>query len=200
MLTEDLKKIWEIIYGNPFVFAAFVAVVLPFAVILVGYAINLFGEAFATLVSFFVDPWLVYVIVNYLFFPGVMLHELAHALFAVLTGAKVTELALFKREGETLGHVNASMRGNMFMVSIQRIFISSAPMFVGTGVVLLCRYLILTLTIPLWGKILIGYIGVAMFFHMTMSVEDIKIYVKGIPIFMGIVFVVSLIVKLFVLK
>ena len=200
MLTEDLKKIWEIIYGNPFVFAAFVSVVLPFAVILAGYAINLFGEAFATLVSFFVDPWLVYVIVNYLFFPGVMLHELAHALFAVLTGAKVTELALFKREGDTLGHVNASMRGNMFMIAIQRIFISSAPMFVGTGVVLLCRYLILTLTIPLWGKILIGYIGVAMFFHMTMSVEDIKIYVKGIPIFMCIVFVVSLIVKLFVLK
>ncbi len=38
-----------------------------------------------------------------------------------------------------------------------------------------------------------------MFFHMTMSVEDIKIYVKGIPVFMGIVFVVSLILKVFVL-
>ena len=125
-----------------------------------------------------------------------MIHETAHALFALLTGAKVTEVALFKKDGNSLGHVSIQHRGGAVLVATQSIFISSAPMFVGAAVVYLCYRLITGGVLPyLWLKILVGYLGVAMFFHMTMSSQDIKVYVKGIPIFMLILFIVMLIMR-----
>ena len=194
---SEVIPYWDTIYNNMFLYALFVAVVVPFAVILVGYGINMLGLALAQLVGLFMDPWFVYFIINYLFFPGVMIHETAHALFALLTGAKVTEVALFKKDGNSLGHVAIQHRGSTVLVAIQSIFISSAPMYVGGAVVYTCYWLITSGMLPyLWLKILIGYLGVAMFFHMTMSPQDIKVYVKGIPIFMLILFIVMIILRL----
>ena len=193
---SEVIPYWDTIYSNAFLFALAVALVLPFVVILVGYAINMLGLTLAQLVGLFMDPWFVYFIINYLFFPGVMIHETAHALFALLTGAKVTEVALFKKDGNSLGHVSIQHRGGAVLVATQSIFISSAPMFVGAAVVYLCYRLITGGVLPyLWLKILVGYLGVAMFFHMTMSSQDIKVYVKGIPIFMLILFIVMLIMR-----
>ena len=93
--------------------------------------------------------------------------------------------------GDSLGHVNFRNRGNIIVVALQNIFISSAPMFIGAVVVWGCFYWIHALGHTLlWLRILLGYIGVSMFFHMTMSPADIKVYVKGIPLFIVIVFVV----------
>jgi len=197
MSDLNIPELWAQINSNIFLLSLTVAVVLPFAVILVGYAIHMLGLTLAQLADLFIDSWVVYAIINYLFFPGVMLHELAHALFAVLTGARVTELALFKKDGDSLGHVNFMHRGGTILVAVQRIFISSAPMFVGAVVVFACRYIILLDAVPLWGKILSGYIGVSMFFHMTMSPQDIKVYVKGIPVFMIILFIEVFLLRLF---
>ena len=194
---SEVIPYWDTIYNNMFLFALFVAIVVPFAVILVGYGINMLGLTLAQLVGLFMDPWFVYFIINYLFFPGVMIHETAHALFALLTGAKVSEVALFKKEGNSLGHVSIQHRGSSVLVAVQSIFISSAPMYVGAAVVYTCYRLITSGVLPyLWLKILVGYLGVAMFFHMTMSPQDIKVYVKGIPIFMLILFIVMIILRL----
>ena len=184
------------IYENKLLFAAVVAILLPFVVIAAGFIINYLGYAIAFLVGLFIDPMIVFGIINYLFFPGVMLHELSHALMAFLTGAKVTEMALFKRDEDSLGHVSFINRGNIFLVSLQNIFASAAPMFCGAAIVYGCYYGVTHLTI-LWLRILLGYIGVSMFFHMTMSVQDIKIYIKGVPIFMGLIFVISLLLRVF---
>lgn len=190
--TELVKYI----YGNNLLFAAVVALLLPFVVIVAGFLIDHLSDALAFLVSLFIDPIIVYNIINYLFFPGVMLHEMSHALLAFLTGAKITDVALFKREEGSLGHVSFRNRGNIFLVSLQNIFASAAPMFCGAGIVYACYFGVTHITI-LWLRILLGYIGVSMFFHMTMSVEDIKIYVRGIPIFMGLLFIVTLALRLF---
>ena len=184
------------IYSNNILFAAVVAALLPFAIILLGLFLNYLRDALALLVGFFVDPWLVYATINYLFFPGVMLHELSHAFLAFITGAEVTEVALFKREGNSLGHVNFRNRGNLFFRALQNTFASAAPMFCGAAIVYACYFGIMHISI-LWLRILLGYVGVSMFCHMTMSVEDLKIYVKGIPIFMGILFVLTLALRLF---
>ena len=193
MTFDELVKY---IYENTLLFPAVVAILLPFAVILAGLIINYLGYAIAFLVSLFIDPVIVFNMINYLFFPGVMLHELSHAFMAFITGAEVTEVALFKREEGSLGHVMFRNRGNIFLVSLQNIFASAAPMFCGAAVVFGCYFGITHITI-LWLRILLGYIGVSMFFHMTMSIEDIKIYVKGIPIFMGLIFIVCLLLRLF---
>ena len=185
---------WEFLLEDPIVFSALVAILLPFAVIALGFVLNYIGIALAYLVSLFADPSIVFAAINYLFFPGVMLHELSHALLAFLTGAKITEIALFKREGDALGHVSFINRGNFFVQSLQNIFASAAPMFCGALVVYGCYYGF-THTDILWLKILLGYIGVSMFYHMTMSPADIRIYLRGLPVFIAIVFIVTFVLR-----
>ena len=189
-------EICKDIYSNNILFAAVVAVLFPFAIIALGLFLNALRDALGVIVSFVTDPLIVYGAINYVFFPGVMLHELSHALFAFITGAEITEIALFKKEGESLGHVSFKNRGNLFLVALQNTFASSAPMFCGAAIVWGCYYGITHISI-LWIRILLGYIGVSMFCHMTMSVEDIKVYVKGIPIFMGLLFILTLVLRLF---
>ena len=194
---ETVTEYYNQIYDIPLLYSLIVAVVLPFLVIAVGYLISLIGEAFGALFGMITAPVVSYAIINYVFFPGVMIHELAHASLAVLTGAKVTEVALFKKDGDSLGHVNFRNRGNILVVALQDIFISSAPMFVGAAVVYGCVHWIMILPHSLlWLKIILGYLGVAMFFHMTMSVPDIKVYIKGVPLFIVIIFIVTVILRL----
>ena len=186
------------INSNILSFSIAVAVIVPFAIILVGYGIHMLCMLLAHITDIFVSSRFIYVTINYLFFPGVVLHELSHALFAVLTGAKVTKIVFFKKEGDTLGHVEFRHRGNSLLIAIQRIFISSAPMFLGTLIVWGCYHTIFQVrTSPVWLKFLLGYIGISMLFHMTMSKQDVKVYLKGVPVFSCLLFVVTFILKLF---
>ena len=84
------------------------------------------------------------------------------------------------------------------MISIQEVFISSAPMYFGAMIVFAAFKLVLIIPWSAWLlKIFAGYIGVSMFFHMTMSTQDVKVFVKGIPIIMILVFAESLLLNLF---
>ncbi|MBQ4232244.1 MAG: hypothetical protein II699_03105 [Lachnospiraceae bacterium] len=196
-MKVELTEVIDKVYSIPPLYALIVAVALPFVVIAVGYLIGLFGEALATILGMILHPKISNFVVNNVFFPGVMLHELAHAFFAVLTRAEITEVALFKKQGDSLGHVAFRNRGNRFMVMLQNIFASSAPMWVGAVVVYGCFHWIGILPKNMLVlKIILGYIGVSMFYHMTMSSADIKIYVKGIPLFIPLLFVVVLILRL----
>ncbi len=196
-MINTIVEYYNKIYDIPLLYAAVVAILLPFLVIAVGYVIQIIGEALASIVGMVLAPDIAGALVNYVFFPGVIIHEMAHAFLAVITGAKITEVALFKKMDDSLGHVNFKNRGNIILVAIQNIFISSAPMFVGAVVVYGCFYWISILGKSLlWLKIILGYVGVSMFFHMTMSPADIKVYVKGIPLFIVIVFVITVILRL----
>ncbi len=190
---------YHYVHDFPLLFAVLAAVVIPFGIMISGYLIGLLGEAIALLASLFVDPWFVLTMINSLFFPGVMIHELSHAFFAIITGGVVTEVALFKRDPETgsLGHVYFHNRGGKILRAIQNVFISSAPMYIGAVVVFGCFTAAFGLPyLPLGLRIFCGYLGTAMFYHMTMSPADVKVYMKGVPIFMAIVFIVALILRL----
>ena len=194
---DSIIEVYNKIHSIPLLFAFAVAILLPFAIIVVGYMIQLLGEAIATLFGIVVDPWLAHGLINYLTIPGVVLHELSHAFFAYVTGAKVIEVAPFKKDQNSLGHVYFRNRGNKLVVALQNIFISSAPLLIGTIVVYGCYCALFVLPASLlWLKIVVAYIGVSMFFHMTMSVADIKVYVKGIPLFMCIIFILAVILRL----
>ena len=193
-----MADIIKTIHDNLFLYSLALAVVVPFLIIVVGYALNLLQMGLAELLALFLDPWWVEVIINYLFFPGVMLHELSHAFMALITGAKVSEVKLFKKQGKSLGHVSFSPRGSKIMISIQEVFISSAPMFFGAMIVFASFKLMLLIPWSAWLlKVLAGYVGASMFFHMTMSSQDVKVFVKGIPIIMILVFAESLLLNLF---
>ena len=62
--------------------------------------------------------------------PGVVIHEMSHAVGCLLTFTKIHKINLFKPEGETLGSVEHANTKN----PISRIIISTAPLFGVTGV------------------------------------------------------------------
>ena len=193
-----MADILNTIHDNLFLYSLALAVAVPVLIIVVGYALNLLQIGIAELLALFLDPWWVEMIVNTVFFPGVMLHELSHALMALITGAKLTEVKLFKKEGRSLGHIAFRPRGTKIMISIQEVFISSAPMYFGAMIVFASFKLMLLISWSAWLlKIFMGYIMASMFFHMTMSRQDIKVFVKGVPIVMLLVFTESLLLNLF---
>jgi len=196
---SNIMNFYDYVHDFPLLYAVIFAVLIPFGIMIAGYLIGLLGEAIALLASLFVDPWLVLNIINSLFFPGVMIHEMSHAFFAIITGAYVKEIALFKRDPETnsLGHVIFYARGNYVIRALQNVFISSAPMYIGAVVTYGAFTAAFGLPyLPTGLRVFAGYIGCAMFYHMTMSPADVKVYMKGVHIFMALVFVVTLILRL----
>ena len=189
-LPESLTQL----YTNPFLFSAVLAVILPFVILILGAILEAVAGGFQYVLGNILHSHkLAFGIVNYLFFPGVMIHECAHALLALLTGAKVEEVALFRKQGNSLGHVTYRNRGNAFLVMLQNVFISSAPMYVGAVVLLVIRFVLGNdPEMVLWGRSLLYYLGISVFCHMTMSTADIKIYLRGVPLLIPILFVLIL--------
>lgn len=122
-------------------------------------------------------------LINYLTFPGVVHHELSHALFAFLTGAKVTEIKLFRihhKDGR-LGYVSYAPRGNFIMMSIQKVLSSVAPIVMGfVSCSLLYLYARPALEDSLWQTALLYYALVSIILHMSLSKQDIKVMKSGI--------------------
>jgi len=137
-----------------------------------------------------------FVLINYLTFPGVMHHELSHALVGWITGAKIIKINLFKPSGMSLGSVEISYRGPWLARSLQACFSSSAPVFCGVATsVLLYSFVVPQITtIPL--LILAYYLLFSLLMHMTMSIQDLKCYGKGFVGLFIVVFIACTIFKL----
>ena len=128
---------------------------------------------------------------NRLTFMGVVWHELSHALFAFVTGAKVEEISLYHKEGDHLGHVKFRPRGIWIARCIQLSLSACAPVIMGL-VALFGIYCFLTgMELPVWGVFVAGYLFVSIMVHMDMSPEDLKAYVKGVPFFFALFFIIT---------
>ncbi|MCR5339698.1 MAG: hypothetical protein K6E75_14190 [Lachnospiraceae bacterium] len=128
---------------------------------------------------------------NTLTFPGVVYHELSHALFAFLTGAKINEIKLYQKKEGHLGYVNYSPRGAWGLQSLQLTLASCAPVVTGMIAEAVIYYVFTTFTLPIWGKVLLIYLGVSILVHMDMSTADLKSYVRGVFFVMILVFIGS---------
>lgn len=62
--------------------------------------------------------------------PGVMFHELGHAIGCIITLTKVTEFAPFKVQGETLGHVRYVQSGRL--QALREFIIATGPVWLGS--------------------------------------------------------------------
>ena len=135
-------------------------------------------------------------IMNGLTFVGTIHHELSHAFYALITGAKVTKVEVFKPKDDRLGCVEFIPRGNWFTKSLQLTLSGIAPTV--QGFITLCLLVLLFINLPsiLWLKILVGYIMFSIFIHMTMSSADVKAAIKGLPIVMVLVFIICFAVNL----
>lgn len=140
--------------------------------LLLGILTNLFGPTIAFLFS------------NVITFVGVVHHELSHALFAFLTGARVTRIQLFSifNKDGTLGSVQFSPRGGMILQSIQLCLSSIAPMVTGCiSLYYIYNAYMSGLVTGVWFFVMI-YVAISILFHMRLSSQDIFVALKGLPV------------------
>lgn len=127
--------------------------------------------------------------------PGVVLHESSHALFAILTGAKVTKIVFFGPKGDVLGYVNYRTRGRLIAPAIQRMLASVAPVIVGPFALWGMAKLFIV-NEQIWLKVLLVYLAFSVLMHMDLSRQDVKEYLKGCGI---VILIVALICICFVM-
>lgn len=122
-------------------------------------------------------------LINYITFVGVMHHELSHALLAFLSGAKVTDIKLFRihHNDGALGYVAYAPRGNFILQSIQKVVTSIAPIICGCISSSLLWFYVRPMVLEnIWSICLFYYVLVSIILHMSLSKQDIKVMKGGL--------------------
>ena len=185
------KTVSEAITENIFWAALVYAVLVPLVLWAVGLIVHGVSALLTNILAVVTGPSLAFVARNYLTYIGTVVHELSHALFAVLTGAKVTRITLVPH-GATLGSVDFVPRGPRFFKGLQLSLTSIAPTVVGAAAIIFLFikvYPLLTLT---WHYILFWYLAVSILFHMNLSPQDLKNFSRGILPFLATIYLIAL--------
>ena len=80
--------------------AAISTILILLVIPVAGYLILLARKGLLYLLEMIFDGETIWLIANWLTFPGVIHHECAHALFVVLTGAKIQDVELFHPQND----------------------------------------------------------------------------------------------------
>lgn len=157
----------------------------------VGCLIHLIRTAILRVIGGVVGGETAWFIANRATFLGVVHHECAHALVAVLTGGKIEQMQLFHPQGDQLGCVVWRPR-RLYPGScaIQYTLVSIAPVVFGCCTVYLLGKYGLPLCTSAWQTVLLGYILFSVFIQSTMSRQDVRVAAKGLPVCAGIIFAV----------
>ena len=119
-------------------------------------------------------------LINRFTFIGVIHHELSHAFMALLCGAQVTEVSIFKFKGDTLGNVKFIPRGPKPFRDLQMCLAALAPAICGMGSLYLMFYFLnYKMVLVGWKLVLLIYMEISILLHMTLSSVDIKAAFKG---------------------
>jgi hypothetical protein len=173
------------------------SIIIVCSVIFIGYIINKLEQ----IEMFLLSKWFGYkaanIICNYITFPGIIIHELSHALLAILTGAKIKEIKLieFNTNGR-LGHVVYYLCGNKIQHAIQHSITSCAPVLTGILIEYVIWKVVFNVALPVWSIILLIYVSISVFNHMSMSKEDVKNYCRGLWVLLPVTSIVTTLVLL----
>ena len=127
----------------------------------------------------------------YLTAPGVMLHEIGHAVFCLIFRHKIVEMKLFSPEEDgTLGYVNHSYNPNSFYQRIGNFFIGTGPIWFGVAVLCLISWLLLPNEMQIsdffslnfwrrWQSYIWLYLALTIASHITLSPPDLAGSVDG---------------------
>ncbi len=172
----------QIISGKEFTGCFLTALAITLIIPLLGLIIHGTNRMIVGLIRMVFGNNIAFIVANYITFPGVIIHEISHALMAVLTGAKVIEFRPFwpdKEKGE-LGHVTITPRGNFLIRAIQSTFSSSAPVIFGLLTTAGLIYVVNTAELPTQINVALYYLVFSIIIHSTMSIQDIKVMLRGI--------------------
>lgn len=168
---------------------------------IVGILVSLFEKGQFIFISNFCSDDTANNIINKVTCIGVICHELSHAFFGLLFGAKIKHIQLFtsKRDDGVLGQVSFIPRGNIILRSFQKFFTSLAPVLVNSALAGILIYLICTKHLHILLVILFIYLIISLINHASMSGADLKLYFSSsiivIPLVIIIAFGVTLLVK-----
>ncbi len=107
-----------------------------------------------------------------IYFPGTVIHEMAHFLTAKILRVPTGRVSLFPRfteHGLQLGSVEIG-RTDIF----RRFLVGVAPLIVGILLLLVTFYLTANYTLPWWGYLLSGYCIVTVANTMNLSKSDLR--------------------------
>lgn len=153
--------------------------IMIFAVLLIGAIMNGLQRLQINLLEKFFGLKAALFICNYATIPGTILHETAHAIFGLLTGAKITDISYLDTKGDSLGHVDYIVRGPKPIKAIQHTMIACAPVFAG----IIAQYFLINAIFyghfSIWAEIFFWYLVISVIDHMSMSSVDIKHYFQG---------------------
>lgn len=140
-------------------------------------------------------------IVNYATFPGVIIHELSHAFFATITGAKVVEMKLFKfdQSDGCSGYVRYINRGNWFLRCLQDSLSSCGPIIIGSLLIYIGLSYIRPNYLPRFNfvvKILFYYLLVSIALHIELSNADLLNMKAGILLVFALLIVIFYIFRI----
>lgn len=154
--------------------ALIITFIIPFIGVLIGFVRKIIYSLMSV-----ISPIFAFAVANYLTFPGVMHHEISHALLGALTGAKITKINLFKPNGNSLGSVQMIYRGPWLFRCIQGCMSAIGPVVVGIVTCLLTWMYLLPVLNGGFGAILVYYLLFSIVLHMTMSSSDMLCFFRG---------------------
>ncbi len=156
-----------------------------------GLLIRLAADGLTALLGLIFGRKAAFAVRNVLTYPGVVHHELAHALFARITGARIDRITL-RPVGDTLGSVQFTPRGTALRQALQLTLSAIAPVVCGTLTLALLMPRLLPWCQTLWQRALWGYWAVSVFFHMDLSPQDVRVALRGLPICALLIFLLTL--------
>ena len=104
--------------------------------------------------------------------PGVVLHELGHAIFCIFAGVKIHQIKLF-RFGNPAGFVKHDEPDKFY----QSLLISLGPLIVNSLVTLVCFARISSPYLT-WQNLLVAWLGIAVGLHAIPSTGDTRTLVQ----------------------
>lgn len=176
-------------WNNPYAIALYQTLLIPVLIFGVGLLVEWIANAITGVLARLVGEKAAFLIRNRLTFVGTIHHELAHALLALISGAKVTKIELFHVRGRQLGCVEFVPRGTKFSKAVQLTLASIAPVICGAVSLCLLSWLFRYRCQENWQYIVTGYLFVSIAFHMNMSSQDVKNALHGMPVTMVICYI-----------
>ena len=165
--------------GNLVISAALTAAIM-FFVIIIGRLIDKLDNFLINKMASVTGRGIARFILNRVLFMGTVFHELSHALFAKISGAKVTKIRCFVLfSKDTLGYVSFTPQGNPASQAMQSCLTSCAPVLTAFVTVPLFSYLALTYSGGFLWNLVFGYCAISALCHASMSDVDLDLYKKG---------------------
>lgn len=177
-----------------------VTLLLTMSVVVIGLVMNRIEQLQMRLIAGKGGARLANFACNYLTFPGTVIHELSHAMLAMMSGAKVVDIKCFEIFSHgRLGHVDFILRGPAWKQRLQMALTSCAPVVIGLMLEVSLLRTVICYPLEKWMQISIWYLVISIADHMSMSNVDLRNYFRGLVFVFPMTMVLILAIKYFLL-